>query len=86
MSAFEDNLREEIRKLERKYNDQVQINERISSVSRCSSPCNKSDVVRMKALMLSCMELLEDSIPRSVAIRDEWLARRCAFRAEVEKL
>lgn len=85
MSAFEDNLREEFRKLERKYADLKETNDRLVSM-RCSNPCNKGDLKRSKALLLLSMELLEASVPKANCDSSEWLSRRCAIRSEIEKL
>lgn len=85
MSVFEENLREEIRKLERKYEDQKNMNEKLVS-SKCSGSCKKTDVEYLKAMLLVCVDLLEKSQPREVETTSEWLSRRVAVKAAVTSL
>lgn len=84
MSVFEENLREEIRKLERKYEDQKTMNEKL--VSKCSGKCNKSEYDYFKSMLLVCLDLLEKSQPKDPQDSPEWLARKFAMKTVIDSL
>lgn len=85
MSLFEENLKEEIRKLERKYEDQKQMNEKLVS-SKCSGSCKKSDVEYLKAMLLVCLDLLEKAQPKEAEETPEWLSRKVAVKTVIQSL
>jgi hypothetical protein len=85
MSLYEENLKEEIRKLQRKFDDQKQMNDKMLSYT-CSGSCKKSDVEYLKAMLLVCLDLLEKSRPSDPEQAPEWLSRKVAVKTVIQSL
>jgi hypothetical protein len=82
MSAYEDNLRIELDKLQ-KENEELKS---LLSSKICNSVCRSTDYDKAKSLLYAAKALLRDSVCPTNLVQIEWISRRAALNLEVDRL